>query len=103
MKSEKGVPALELREHSKEDYISHCKPFKFTGEHGLPSSGDFAHYVKTREETMGPDGVVALKQLFGAAPDSVLPADLHRSRRIEHRQVHDGRDLRKPFRRGKRE
>lgn len=67
VKGEKGQIQLELREHSREDYISHCKPFPFHGEHGLPRSGDFAHYVKTRRETMGDDGIVALKQLFGAA------------------------------------
>lgn len=67
VKGPKGEIKLELREHSKEDYISHCKPFKFAGDHGLKTSGDFAHYVKTRRETMGDDGIVALKQLFGAS------------------------------------
>lgn len=63
----KGKVTLELKPHVKEDYLAHCHPFPFSGESGLQTSGDFAHYVQTRSETLGPDGLLALKQLFGAA------------------------------------
>ena len=66
-KDHKGRVQLELREHDPKDMLSYCAPFPLYGADELPRSGDFKHYVDTRQDALGDEGMVALKQLFGAA------------------------------------
>lgn len=66
-KDSKGNVQLKMRPHDPKDMLSYCAPFPLYGNDTLPRSGDFKHYVDTRQEALGNDGMLALKQLFGAA------------------------------------
>jgi len=66
-KDEKGNISLEMKPHNPADMLSHCAPFPLYANHDLSRSGDFKHYVETRQEALGDEGMLALKQLFGAA------------------------------------
>ncbi len=66
-KDKKGRVKTELKKHDPLDMLAYCAPFPLYEEHKLPNSGDFKHYIETREKVMDKDGLLALKQLFGAA------------------------------------
>lgn len=66
-KDYKGNVKLEMLPHDPKDMLSYCAPFPLYGPENLPRSGDFKHYVDTRREALGDEGMLALKQLFGAA------------------------------------
>lgn len=67
LKDEKGKVRIELLPHSREDWLASCHPFPLYADHGLPVTGAFEHYLESRRETLGEDGMLALSQLFGAA------------------------------------
>jgi len=72
-KDDKGSIVITTKAHDKKDYLAYCAPFPLKAETSLPRSGEFLHYLKTREEDLGIDGLRIIKQMLGAALIPYVP------------------------------
>lgn len=68
-----GKLQLKMTAHDPSDLLSHVAPFPLFGEDKLPRNGDFKHYLKTREEDVGEEGLRIIKQMLGAALVPYIP------------------------------
>lgn len=70
---DKGKIKLETKPHDPTDMLASCHPFPLIAEHNLPKSNDWEHYLKMRNEDLGPDGIRIIKQMLGAALIPFVP------------------------------
>ncbi len=72
-KSLEGKLSLSFKPHDMADCLAYCAPFPLFAEHKLPKSDALKHYMETRIEDVGHDGIRVIKQMLGAALIPYVP------------------------------